>query len=68
MGYIDKQPSRMQGQFYFFRLGGVGPSSRSGSKNFGFVLWGLPGGAGSRARAPIHLPLKVRIGRYIVCH
>ena len=24
MGYVDKQPSRMQGQFYFSRSGGVG--------------------------------------------
>ena len=59
MGYMDKQPSRMQGQLHFSKSGGAGNSFLSRSKIFKFVFVGLPGGAGSRALAPIHLTLKV---------
>ena len=64
MGYMDKWPSRMQGKFYFLKLGGAGSSFWSGSENFRFVSWGLPRVAESWALAPIHLPLKVRRGRF----
>ena len=32
MGFVVKRPSRMQGQCFFAKLGGVGSSFRSGSK------------------------------------
>jgi hypothetical protein len=49
----------MQGQFYFSKSGGVGNSFRSGFEILMLILWGLLGGARSRAPTPIHLPLKV---------
>ena len=38
MGYMDKQPSRMQGQFSFPRSGGHGSSFRWGSNFFSLLL------------------------------
>ena len=37
-------------------------------EKFRIVLWDLAGGTGWRAPAPIHLPLIVRRGRYIIHH
>ena len=45
MGYMNKRPSRIQGQFYFLKLGRAGNTFWLGSNFFIFVLWGLPGGA-----------------------
>ena len=52
---------------YLPKSGGAGSSSfQLGSENFRFVLWGLPGDAGSQAPVPIHLPPKVRRGRFSI--
>jgi hypothetical protein len=62
MGYMDKRPSRMQGEFYFLKSGGAG----NNFQNFRFVLWQLPESARSFAPNPIHLPLKVHRGKFSV--
>ena len=64
VSYMNKRPSRMQGQYYFLKSGGVDNTFRLRYDNFRFVLWELPGGAGLWTLTPIHLHLKVCRGRF----
>ena len=59
-GLYGQWPLRMQGQFHFSKSNGAANNFQSASKDFDVFLWGMLEGAGSRALAPIHLPLKVR--------
>ena len=43
MGFMDKWPSRMQGQWFFFKSGGrMGNNFRSGPENLDFLVGQLP--------------------------
>ena len=66
MGYMDKQPWRMQGKWFFRsrveRVAIFGWDLEFSKKQF----LGVAQGAGSQALAPIHLHLKVRRRRFNV--
>ena len=42
MGYMNKRPTRTQGQFYFSKSDRTGNNCRSESENIRNFLWGLP--------------------------
>ena len=65
VSYMNKRPSRMQGQFQFSKSGGAGNIFRSGYEIYLFILWGLPRGVGLWTSVPIHLSLEVRMSALI---